>query len=147
MGKCNSNNLLLTQTFAVYYPSITNKTYSLPICNKTSFMQPKSKHLTDYVIGRKKDMQDVKVTKIKCGADCRTDHRLIVSKRKLCITSKRQLQWSKGMERINVAKLNNPSITSALAEDFETKLGNLYLVGMLRHTGHTSGILSIHLHC
>ena len=43
-------------------------------------MHPRSKHwhLIDYVIVRRKDRQDVRVTKTICGADCWTDHRLVV---------------------------------------------------------------------
>ena len=50
--------------------------------NKTSWMHLQSKHwhLIDYVITRRRDLQDVKVTKAMCGAECWTDHRLILTK-------------------------------------------------------------------
>ena len=55
---------------------------------------PRSKHwhLIDYVLVRKKDRQDVCVTKSMCGADCWTDHRLIISKMKIRIFPKRRPQ-------------------------------------------------------
>ena len=48
---------------------------------------PRSKHwhLVYYVIVRRKDKQDLGVTKTMCGEDCWTDHRLIVSKLNLRI--------------------------------------------------------------
>ena len=59
---------------------ITNTFFRLPTRNKTSWMHPRSKHwhFIDYVIVRRKDRQDVRVTKTMCGADCWTDHRLVV---------------------------------------------------------------------
>ena len=44
----------------------TDYQHSLPSSNKTSWMHPRSKHchLTDYVIIRRKDRQDVKVTRL-----------------------------------------------------------------------------------
>ena len=37
-------------------------------------------HLIGYVIVRQRDRQDVRVTKTVCGAECWTDHRLLISK-------------------------------------------------------------------
>ena len=51
------------------------------LLSTNSQMHPRSKHwhLLDYVIVRRKDRQDVSVTKTMCGTDCWTDHRLVVS--------------------------------------------------------------------
>ena len=55
-------------------------------------MHPCSKnwHLIDYVIVRRKDRQDVRVTKTMCGADCWTDHRLVEPAHSACTTTTRQ---------------------------------------------------------
>ena len=68
IDKCNSNGLLLLKKI------VLSMIYGLPStkCNKTSWMHPRFKHwhLIDYVIVRRKDRQDVRVTKTMCGADC-----------------------------------------------------------------------------
>ncbi|KAK3757654.1 hypothetical protein RRG08_000166 [Elysia crispata] len=51
-----------------------------------------------------------------CGADCWTDHRLIVSKLKLRILPMRRPQGQKTAKRLNVSKMKK------IAEDFSSNL-------------------------
>ena len=82
-------------------------------------MHPRSKHwhLIDYVIVQRKDRQDVRVTKTMCGADCWTDHRLVVSKLNLRIQPVRRPQGKKVPKKLDVSKLKQDSKRQAFVND------------------------------
>jgi hypothetical protein len=94
VGKCNSNGLPLLRACSTHDFAITNTLFQLTKRRKTAWMNPRSKHwhFLDYVITRRTDQQDAWVRKAMTGAECWTDHRLIISKLNLTIKPKRRPQ-------------------------------------------------------
>ena len=60
-----------------------------------------------------------------CGADCWTDHRMLVSKLIIRIRSKRRLQGKKSTKRFNVDKLQHEPTRQICVNDLEDKLEDL----------------------
>ena len=128
---CSSHHNGVVLNFPIYLYLITNTLFHLPTHRKTSWMLPRSKHwhLTDYVIVRRKDRQDVRVTKTMCGADCRTDHRF-VSKLNLCIQAVRRPQGKKVRKRLDVSNQKQDSKMQAFANNICSRSGTL------KHSSH-----------
>ena len=66
---------------------------------------------------RRKDRQDVRVTKTMSGADCWTDHRLVVSKLNLRIQPVRRPQGKKVPKKLDVSKLKQDGKRQIFAND------------------------------
>ena len=65
------------------------------------------------------------VTKTMGGADCCTDHRLVVSKLNLRIQPARGPQGKRAPKRLDVSKLNHDSMRQAFINDISNQLGAL----------------------
>ena len=83
------------------------------------------KHPIDYIIVRQEDRSDVRITKSMCGADCWTDHRLLVSKLNLTVQPQQRPQGPKLPKTLNVAKLHNQETKEAIQSQPSAGLGDL----------------------
>ncbi|VDM02778.1 unnamed protein product, partial [Schistocephalus solidus] len=94
LGSRNDNGHFLLRTCAEHRLLLTNTFFRLPMRQKATWLHPRSRHwhLLDYVLVRKRDRQDVLVTKAIPGDDGWTDHRLLISKRRLSLQPRRRLQ-------------------------------------------------------
>ena len=85
----------------------------------TSWMHPRSKqwHLLDYVIVKDDQKREVHITRAMRGADCWTDHRMIMSKMNLRIRPAPPRRNQGGFKKINCAALKNDTNRQRYAEE------------------------------
>ncbi|KAI8433746.1 hypothetical protein MSG28_015725 [Choristoneura fumiferana] len=125
VGSMNSNGRMLLTLCAQYDLTITNTLFRLPDKYKTTWMHPRSKHwhLIDYAITRRRDISQVCVTRVMRGANCWTDHRLVISKMKLRLhiprRSCRPKPTSFDLDRLNSLEVRE-SYQSKLNETLRT---------------------------
>nr|VZI53446.1 unnamed protein product [Spirometra erinaceieuropaei] len=89
----NDNVQLLLRTCAEHRFILINTYFRLPMREEATWMHTRLRnwHLLDNVV-RRRDQRDVLVTKAISGADCWTDHRLVISKMRICPQPRRRLQ-------------------------------------------------------
>ncbi|VDM01541.1 unnamed protein product, partial [Schistocephalus solidus] len=94
LGSCNDNGLLLLRACAEHRLLLTNTFFRLPMWEEATSMHPRSRRwqLLNYVLVRRRDRQDVLVTKAIRDADGWTDHRLVISQMRLRLQPRRRPQ-------------------------------------------------------
>ena len=116
VGKCISNGLLLLRKCAEL---ITNTVFRSPARRKTSWMHRRSKHwhLIDYVIVRRKDRQDVRVTDYVW---CR-----LLDRSQSCCQQTQPVRRPQVPKRLDVSKLKQDSKRQAFVNDICSRLDAL----------------------
>ena len=132
----SSNGLLLLQTCQEFQLSITNTMFQMKNIYKGTWRHPRSNtwHLIDYVIVRRRDLQDVHITRAMRGADCWTDHRMVRSLMNLKLRKQVRSQTLSIPKRVNVAELRCPTKQLQLQTALEEKIASM------SNQLHTSGV-------
>ena len=80
IGNDNNNGNILLSVCSEHKLRITNTQFQLPNKLKTTWSNARSGHwhLIDYIITKQSDAPDYRVTRVMLGAECWTDHRLLI---------------------------------------------------------------------
>ena len=127
VGKLNANGLLLLTLCNEEELTITNSMFQLSDNRKVTWMHPRSKHwhLIDYIITRRKDVQDIHITRAMRGADCSSDHVMLRCKASFKLANAHRRQRSNTQKKLDVQKLSDPTIREALQEALAESLGEI----------------------
>ncbi|BHF67913.1 hypothetical protein SprV_0301094200 [Sparganum proliferum] len=122
----NDKGMLYLRTCAEHRLILTNTFFCLPERNKATWMHPRSRqwHLLDYVLVRRRDQREVLMTKAIAGADGWTDHRLVISKLRIRLQSRRRLQGKQLPGKLNIALLSLPTRHLHFSNELAQRLDN-----------------------
>ena len=109
IGKCNSNGELLVALFCHIELILTNTMFKQKDQGKTTRMHPRSGHwhMIDFIIMRCRDKMDIHSTRGMRGANCWTDHQMLMSKLAFRIRQKQNRQGTSKPTKLNTAKLKS----------------------------------------
>ena len=119
-GKMNGNGQLLLELCTEFDLHIASTQFQHEGDKVTTWMHPRSRqwHLLDYVIVRRRDIQDACNVRSLRGADCWIDHALVRAKMKLVIKPPaRNHNTVKLPKRLDVAKLHDASTQEVLSDN------------------------------
>ncbi len=126
VGRMNSNGLRLLSICKEFDLSITNTFFQQKKCRKTTWMHPRSKdwHLIDYVITKRRNIRDFKITRSFHTSCYLSDHALLRSKTSLHL-QQRRVKKSLVPKRINALPPKTAEIQSVLSENLDTALNSV----------------------
>ena len=136
VGNMNSSGLRLLSLCSELGLAITNTFFQLRDMHKTSWMHPRSKHwhLIDYVIVRRRDLNEVQITRAMHGAECSIDHRLIRST--LWLNVRPPARRQRPGHKLNVHAAHNPNIREELRYAIDRSLSNISTTTILNCTSN-----------
>ena len=122
VGNLNSSGLRLLNTCAEFDLLVTNALFQQRSQLKTTWMHPRSKHwhMLDYILVRRRDRQDVLLTRAMRGAECWTDHKMVRTSVQLQIRP--LVHKRKPKKRLNVRACSSPEIQAELQIAVQEKL-------------------------
>ena len=135
-GNMNSSGLRLLSLCSELGLAITNTFFQLRDMHKTSWMHPRSKHwhLIDYVIVRRRYLNEVQITRAMRGSECSTDYRLIRST--LRPTVRPPVRRQKPRHKPNVHAAHNHNIREELHNAIDQSLSHISTTTTLNRTSN-----------
>ncbi|BHF73865.1 hypothetical protein SprV_0401694900 [Sparganum proliferum] len=127
LSGCNDNGPLLLRTRAEHRFILTNSFIRLPIQEKSTRMHPRSRHwhLLDYVLVRRPDQRAVLVAKVIPDVDGYSNHRLVISKIRICLQPRGRPQCKLPSGKLIVALLSLPAHHQHFNSELAQRLVNL----------------------
>ena len=118
IDKMNSNGELLLTLCSELGLTITNTIFQQPDIHKVTWMHPRSGHwhLIDYIITRRRDIKDIRITRAMRGADCWTDHVLLRTRAAFQIQRRHRRQAGSTKRKLDVKRLTDPDIQESLGK-------------------------------
>ena len=136
VGNMNSSGLRLLSLCSELVLAIKNTFFQLRDIHKTSLMHPRSKHwhLIEYVIVRRRAMNEVLITRVMRGSECSTDYRLIRSTLRLTVRPPACRQ--KPMHKLNVHAAHSQNIKEELRNAITQSLSDISTTTTLNFTSN-----------
>ena len=127
VGKMNSNGLHLLSLCREFDLTISNTLFQQSNQRKTTWMHPRSKnwHMIDYVITRRRDVKDFRITRSFHSTCYLSDHALLRSKVSFKLARKRPIISSTIPKRINVLPLKSNDKRIELSAKLESSLDSV----------------------
>ena len=124
IGKCNSNGELLLALYSKFEVIVTNTLFKQKDERKTSWMLPRSRHwhMIDFIVTRCRDKMDIHNTRAMRGANCWTDHKMLMSKVAFRTRQKHNRQGTSKPTKLNTAKLNTISHRESFEQEMDSAL-------------------------
>jgi len=128
VGKMNENGFRLLSICSEFELVVTNTIFKMKNKYKTTWQHPRSGHwhLLDYVIVRKRCQAEVAITRVMRGAECWTDHRLVLSK--MCMSVRAPVRrGASASKKLNTAALSNRQTQARYGEAVAMRLTNFHV--------------------
>nr|VZI08883.1 unnamed protein product [Spirometra erinaceieuropaei] len=121
------NGMLPLRTRAEHRLILTKTSFCLPMRKKLTWMHPRSRqwHPLAYVLVRRRDQRDVLVTKAIPRTDGWTDHRLVISKKRIRLQPRRKPQGRRPPGKLNIALFSLPAHHLHFSNELVQRLDNL----------------------
>ena len=123
VGKLNENGQRLLELCSYHDLCVTNTFFSTKLHHRVSWRHPRSSHWhqLDFVITRRRLLNQVMVTRSYHSADCDTDHSLVASKIRL-LPKRVHYTKQKPRPRINTAATANPRLRECFSSAIDEAL-------------------------